>query len=50
MGSGQEELLAKGIRDLTMIHLPTKSHAILTLYPAECAAHVLEFITRHDRQ
>ena len=46
--SEQEELLAKGIRDLTMIHLSTKSHAILTLYPAECAAHLLDFINRND--
>ncbi len=46
--SEQEELLAAGIRDLTMIHLPTKSHAILTLYPTECAGHLLEFIKRHD--
>jgi 3-oxoadipate enol-lactonase len=48
--SEQEELLARGIRDLTVVHLPTRSHAILTLYPAECAGHLLDFITRHDRQ
>jgi 3-oxoadipate enol-lactonase len=48
--SEQENLLARGIRDLTMIHLPTSSHAILTLYPAECAEHLLNFITGHDRQ
>jgi hypothetical protein len=31
-----------------MIHLPTKSHAIVTLYPGECARHVLHFAERHD--
>jgi 3-oxoadipate enol-lactonase len=46
--SKQEDLLARNIRDLTMIHLPTSSHAILTLYPAECARHLLAFMTRHD--
>jgi len=46
--SEQEELLARSIRDLTMIHLPTRSHAILTLYPDECAQHLLAFMTRHD--
>lgn len=48
--SEQEDLLAKGIRDLTMIHLPTNSHAILTLFPAECARHLLAFLSRHDGQ
>jgi 3-oxoadipate enol-lactonase len=46
--SEQEALLAAGIRNLRTIHLPTSSHAVLTLYPAECARHVLEFIARHD--
>lgn len=49
-GSEQEGLLVRGIRNLTMIHLPTSSHAILTLYPAECAEHLLNFITGHDSQ
>jgi 3-oxoadipate enol-lactonase len=47
-GSEQEELLAAGIKNLEMIHLPTKSHAILTLYPGECARHLLQFAERHD--
>lgn len=46
--SEQEDLLARGIRDLTMIHLPTKSHAILTLHPDECAQYLAAFIARHD--
>jgi len=44
----QEELLKKGILNLRMVHLPTRSHAILTLRPAECAGHLLEFITQHN--
>lgn len=47
-GSEQEALLAAGIRTLRMIHLPTRSHAVLTLYPAECALHVLDFVAQHD--
>jgi 3-oxoadipate enol-lactonase len=46
--SEQEALLAAGIRNLRMIHLPTQSHAVLTLFPAECAAHVLNFVAQHD--
>jgi len=44
----QEELLTRGIRQLTMIHMPTNSHAILTLYPHELAEHLASFIKRHD--
>ena len=47
-GSEQEALLAAGIRNLRMVHLPTRSHAVLTLYPAECARHVLAFARQHD--
>jgi hypothetical protein len=46
--SEQEELLTRGISDLTMIHMPTSSHAILTLYPHELAGQFLAFIKRHD--
>jgi 3-oxoadipate enol-lactonase len=46
--SEQEELLTRGISDLTMIHMPTSSHAVLTLYPAECAQELLAFVRRHD--
>jgi 3-oxoadipate enol-lactonase len=48
--SEQEELLKRGISDLTMIHMPTSSHAILTLYPHELAMHLRDFVTRHDRE
>jgi pimeloyl-ACP methyl ester carboxylesterase len=47
-GGDQEALLIEGIKSLTLIHLPTRSHAILTLYPAECARHLLEFAKLHD--
>ena len=46
--SEQEALLSAGIRNLRTIHLPTRSHALLTLYPAECARHVLNFVAQHD--
>lgn len=44
----QEALLAEGIKDLRMIHLPTSSHAVLTLEPEACATHVLGFVSDHD--
>lgn len=40
----QEALLHAGIGDFRMIHLPTSSHAILTLEPETCARHLLGFI------
>ena len=46
--SEQELLLAAGIRSLRLIHLPTQSHAVLTLFPAECAEHVLNFVAQND--
>ena len=47
-GSEQEALLAAGIGNLRTIHLPTRSHALLTLFPADCARHVLDFVTEHE--
>ncbi len=44
----QERLLREGFRDLRLIHLPSASHAILTLYPATCATHLLHFAAQHD--
>ncbi len=46
----QEALLFAGIRNLRMIHLPTRSHAILTLHPDECAGHLLRFASEHDSE
>jgi hypothetical protein len=31
-----------------MVHMPTSSHAILTLYPHELAEHLTAFIARHE--
>jgi 3-oxoadipate enol-lactonase len=46
--SEQEALLTANIRNLRMIHLPTQSHAILTLEPYACARHLLSFVTALD--
>ena len=47
-GNEQERLLREGIRDLRMLHLPAATQAILTLYPATCANHLLHFAAQHD--
>jgi 3-oxoadipate enol-lactonase len=44
----QETLLRAGIRNLRLIHLPAASHAIMTLFPAACATHLLQFAAQHD--
>jgi len=44
----QERTLAAGLRDLSVVHLPTSFHKVQLLYPAACARHVLAFISRHD--
>jgi len=31
-----------------MIHMPTNSHAILTLYPHALAEHLISFVMRYD--
>ena len=41
-------LLAAGVKNLRVIHLPTPSHAIASLMPATCATQVLHFCARHD--
>ena len=46
--SEQEALLRAGIRDLRLIHMPTSSHAVLTVAPDECAARLLEFLRECD--
>jgi len=46
--SEQEALLKEGIRDFRLVHLPTSSHAVLTLEPETCARHVLRFVMEHD--
>ncbi len=44
----QEQLLTAGIRNMRLIHVPSRSHAILTLHTAACAQHVLHFAAQHD--
>ena len=40
----QETLLTAGIRNFDLVHLPTSSHAILTLEPDTCVRHLLSFV------
>jgi 3-oxoadipate enol-lactonase len=42
--SEQEALLQEHIRNFRLIHLPTSSHAVLTLEPEACTRHLIEFI------
>lgn len=44
----QERLLRQGIRDFTVVHLPTPYHAIQNLEPAACARQVLYFASQFD--
>ena len=46
--SEQETLLRAGIRNLELIHMPTSSHAVLTVEPDACASRVLQFVRRFD--
>ena len=46
--SEQETLLRKGIRDFTLIHMPTSSHAVLTVEPDACATRLLGFLREFD--
>ena len=44
----QEALLTKHVRNLTMVHLPSKHHNLHLIKPAECAQQVLYFAAQHD--
>jgi 3-oxoadipate enol-lactonase len=46
--SEQEALLRKGIRNFTLIHMPTSSHAVLTVEPDACARRLLSFLRERD--
>ncbi|HYG85422.1 MAG TPA: alpha/beta hydrolase [Azospirillum sp.] len=46
--SDQEETLRAQVRNLTIIHMPTRYHMVQTLEPAACAEHVLHFMALHD--
>jgi 3-oxoadipate enol-lactonase len=44
--SQQENLLRSGIRDFELVHMPTSSHAVLTIEPDACAARLLDFLRK----
>ena len=44
----QEERLRAGLKNLTMVHLPTPWHMIHLLNAAECARRTLAFCAAHD--
>lgn len=44
----QEALLKNHVRNLTLLHLPSKHHNLHLIRPAECAQHVLYFAAQHD--
>lgn len=44
----QEELLRKHVRNLRLVHLPSKHHNLHCTQPAACAHHVLHFAAQHD--
>jgi len=44
----QEQLLASGIHNLRMVHLPSSFHKVQLLFPAACATHLLHFAAQHD--
>lgn len=44
----QEQLLTANIRNLRMVHLPSRYHKVQLLFPATCARHLLHFAAQHD--
>ncbi len=46
--SEQEALLRAGIRNFTLVHMPTASHAVLTVEPDACATRLLSFLRGYD--
>jgi 3-oxoadipate enol-lactonase len=44
----QEELLKAGLKNLSLVHLPTPFHMVQLLYPKTCTDHLLAFIAGHD--
>jgi 3-oxoadipate enol-lactonase len=43
-----EELLRKHVRNLKLVHLPSKYHNLNSTQPAACATEVLHFAAQHD--
>ena len=44
----QERMLASGIRNLRVVHLPISFHKVQLVFAAACATQVLHFISQHD--
>ncbi len=44
----QEALLASHVRNIRIVHLAARGHAILNISPAACARHVLHFAAQFD--
>ena len=44
----QEDLLRKQVKNLKMIHIPSRHHNLHCTHPAACAVHVLHFAAQHD--
>jgi 3-oxoadipate enol-lactonase len=44
----QEELLRKYVKNLKVIHIPSRHHNLHCTQPAACAVHVLHFAAQHD--
>lgn len=44
----QEALLRKHVRNLKLVHLPSRHHNLHLIKPAECAKHVLYFAAQYD--
>jgi len=44
----QERMLVDNLRNLRLVHLPTRYHMVHHIAPAACATHLLHFIAQHD--
>lgn len=44
----QEQMLAEGLADFRIVHLPVRYHMIHHLAPATCATELLHFVSRYD--
>lgn len=48
VSNDQEEYLKANVRNLRVVHMPTRYHMVQTLAPATCAQHILFFAANHD--
>jgi 3-oxoadipate enol-lactonase len=44
----QEKQLLASLRNLRMVHLPSRFHKVQLMFPAACANHLLHFAAQHD--